>query len=174
MNRLRWQPLTTFILSLIGLGVSTYLTIVHFDTHVGLSCPAGGGIVNCEKVTTSAQSYLFGIPVATLGLAFFVPMAVLCLPVAWHSTVRAVHWVRLALSASGVVMIIHLISAELLTIKAICLWCTSVHVITFILFVIIATSAPIVLARDHGEYEDGSDDEDGSDELEYATDAGDE
>ena len=172
MTRLRWQPLTTLILSVIGLGVATYLTIVHFDTKVTLSRPAGGGIINCEKVTTSAESYLFGIPVAVLGLAFFVPMIVLCLPVAWRSTVRPVHWARLALATTGVAMIIYLISAELLRIKAIRLWCTSVHVITFALFVIIATSAPIVLARDDGWYdeEDGSDDP-SDDEPEYAADA---
>jgi len=28
---------------------------------------------NCEKVTTSPQSEVFGIPVAILGLFFFVP-----------------------------------------------------------------------------------------------------
>ena len=47
-------------------------------------------------------------------------------------------------------MIIYLIIAELFLIKAICLWCTSVHLITFILFVIIVTSSPIVLSPGYG------------------------
>ena len=39
-------------------------------------------------------------------------------------------------------MIIYLISAELFVIKAICLWCSSVHVATLLLFIIIATPRP--------------------------------
>jgi uncharacterized membrane protein len=159
---LRWQPIVTLVLCLFGLGVSTYLTITHFDTHVSLSCPAGGGVINCEKVTTSPQSYVFGIPVATLGLGFFVPMLVLCLPVAWRSRQPWVHWARLALSVTGIGMIIYLISMELFVIKAICLWCSSVHIVTFALFVIIATSTPAALALadapDDG-WADGGDDE---------------
>ena len=86
-----------------------------------------------------------------LGLAFFVPMLLLCLPVAWRSARRWVHLARLVLSITGVGMIIYLISAELFIIKAICLWCSSVHVATLLLFIIIATSAPVVLSPGYGE-----------------------
>ena len=87
---------------------------------------------------------------AVLGLAFFVPMLALCLPAAWRSADRRVHLARLILSITGVGMIIYLIIAELFLIKAICLWCSGVHVVTFILFVIIVTASPIVLAPDYG------------------------
>ena len=149
MHTLRWQPVTTLLLSLAGLGVSIYLTITHFD-KAALSCPAGGGFINCAQVTTSPQSEIFGIPVAMLGLVFFVPMLVLCLPAAWRSTNRVIHWGRLALAVTGVAMIIYLIIAELFIIKAICIWCTTVHVTTLALFIIIATASPIVLAPDYG------------------------
>ena len=108
------------------------------------------GAINCEKVTTSPQSVIFGIPVAVLGLAFFIPMIVLCLPAAWRTANRWVHLARLALSVTGVGMIVYLIIAELFIIKAICLWCSSVHLLTFILFVIIATASPIVLSPGYG------------------------
>ncbi|HEV3266718.1 MAG TPA: vitamin K epoxide reductase family protein [Acidimicrobiales bacterium] len=156
MPTLRWQPIVTMVLSLLGLGVSIYLTITHFDTHIALSCPAGGGLINCEKVTTSPQSYVFGIPVAVLGLAYFVPMLGLSLPWAWRSADRRIHLVRLALVVVGVGMAIYLVIAELLIIKNICLWCTSVHVISFILFVIVVTASPILLSRDDGLETDGS------------------
>jgi uncharacterized membrane protein len=154
MTALRWQPLTTLLLCVAGLGVSTYLTIAHFDTHISLSCPAGGGAIDCEAVTTSPQSHLFGIPVAVLGLAFFLPMIALCLPRAWRSIDRRIHLARLALSVTGVGMILYLISAELFVIKKICLWCSSVHLVTFLLFVVIVTTAPIVLDGDYGRDDD--------------------
>src|SRR5262249_56424983 len=70
-----WFQLTTWVLSIGGLGVSIYLTIAHYNSSVTLACPASS-TSNCEKVTTSAQSMVFGIPVAVLGLAFFVFLAV--------------------------------------------------------------------------------------------------
>ena len=150
MPSLRWQPIVTTLLCLCGLGVATYLTITHFDTHLALACPKTTTF-NCETVTTSAQSHILGIPVAVLGLLYFVPMLVLCLPVAWRSADRRIHLARLVLASIGVGTIIYLIIAELFLIKAICLWCTSVHLITFILFVIVATSSPIVLSPGYGD-----------------------
>jgi len=157
---LRWQPLATLLLSIVGLGIATYLTVTHFD-KVALVC-SDSGAINCTKVTTSPQSEIFGIPVAMLGLAFFVPMIALCLPVAWRSADRRIHLARLALSVTGVGMILYLIIAELFIIKAICLWCSGVHVVTFVLFVIIATTSPTVLAPGYGsddEWYDADDDE---------------
>ncbi len=157
MPRLRWQPIATLLLGVAGLGVSVYLTITHFDTHVALACPKTSTF-NCETVTTSAQSHIAGIPVAVLGLAFFIPMIALCLPAAWRSDDRRIHLARLLLSITGVGMIIYLIIAELFLIKAICLWCSSVHLITFILFVIIVTASPVVLGTQYGlEPADGDD-----------------
>ena len=61
----RWQPIATLLLSLAGLGVSIYLTITHYD-KIALGC-IGRGDHHCEKVTTSPQSVILGIPVAVLG-----------------------------------------------------------------------------------------------------------
>ena len=149
MPTLRWQPILTLILSICGLGVATYLTITHYDTHVALVC-ADNGAINCEKVTTSPQSVVFGIPVAVLGLAFFIPMIGLCLPAAWRTRDRRIHLARLIVSVIGIGTIIYLLIAELFIIKAICLWCSGIHVITFILFVIIVTATPIVLTPGYG------------------------
>jgi uncharacterized membrane protein len=148
VTTLRWQPITTLLLSLFGFGVSIYLTITHFSPHA-LVC-VSNSTFNCEKVTTSPQSEVFGIPVAILGLFYFVPMIALCSPMAWRSTDRRIHLARLALSIVGVGMILYLIIAELFIIKAICLWCSSVHIVTFILFVIIVTASPLVLSPDYG------------------------
>jgi len=48
--------------------------------------------IDCAKVTTSPESKSSGIPVAVLGLPFFVAMVVADLPVAWRSPLP---WVRL-------------------------------------------------------------------------------
>src|SRR5690348_3768980 len=135
-----WFQLTTWILSLGGLGASIYLTIAHFNTSVTLACPATSTI-NCEKVTTSPQSYAFGVPVAVLGLAFYVFLAVVNSPWAWRITWPPLRWARVGAMVAGILFVLYLIYAELFSIGAICLWCTSVHVITFALFVLIMFGA---------------------------------
>jgi uncharacterized membrane protein len=131
-----WLQLTTFLLALAGLGVSIYLTIAHFTDSTLAGCSEKSGLVNCTKVTSSAQSYVFGIPVAVLGLAFFVFAVAIMSPWAWRSTRREVHLARLASVVVGVGFVIYLLYAELFIIGSICLYCTSVHVITFLLFVL--------------------------------------
>jgi uncharacterized membrane protein len=135
-----WLQLTTFVLALAGLGVSVYLTIAHFTEKALFAC-AESGVVNCTKVTTSPQSYVFGIPVAVLGLAFFVAVAALMSPWAWRSPRREVHLIRLASVVAGVGFVLYLLYAELFIIGSICLYCTSVHVITFLLFALTAFAA---------------------------------
>jgi uncharacterized membrane protein len=137
-----WLQLTTFMLALAGLGVSTYLTVAHFTESALLGC-SESGVVNCTKVTTSPQSYVFGIPVAVLGLAFYVAAVALMSPWAWRSSRREVHLIRLVSVMVGVGFVLYLIYAELFIIGSICLYCTSVHVITFLLFALTAFAAAV-------------------------------
>ena len=142
---LRWQPLTTLALSIIGLAGSVYLTFSHFDSHIALVCPDTG---SCNRILTSNTSHFLGIPVPILGLAYFVPMTVLCVPAMWRSRDRRVHLARLILSILGVGMIIYLFIEELFILKALCVWCTVIHLLGFALFVIIATASPSLLANE--------------------------
>jgi uncharacterized membrane protein len=136
-----WMQLATLALALAGLGVSIYLTIAHFTESTLAGCSETSGLVNCTKVTTSAQSYVFGIPVAVLGLAFYVVAVALMSPWAWRSARREIHLIRLASLVAGVGFVLYLLYAELFMIGSICLYCTSVHVITFVLFALTAFAA---------------------------------
>jgi uncharacterized membrane protein len=135
-----WLQIATLVLALAGLGVSIYLTIAHF-TETALAGCSESGLVNCTKVTTSPESYVFGIPVAVLGLAFFVFAVAIMSPWAWQSARREVHLVRMASMVVGIGFVLYLIYAELFIIGSICLYCTSVHAITFVLFVLTAFAA---------------------------------
>jgi uncharacterized membrane protein len=137
-----WLRWTTLVLALAGLGMSTYLTIAHYTTAVTLACP-NSGVVNCQKVTTSAESVVFGIPVAVLGLAFYLFLVAIMSPWAWLSRRREIALARLLSLVVGIGFVIYLIYAELFQIGNICLECTSVHVITFVLFVLTVLAAAI-------------------------------
>jgi uncharacterized membrane protein len=137
-----WLQITTWLVAMAGLGVSIYLTIAHFTESTLAGC-SESGLVNCTKVTTSPQSYVFGIPVAVLGLAFYLFAVAAMSPWAWRSSRREVHIVRLASTVVGIGFVLYLIYAELFIIGSICLYCTSVHVLTFVLFALTAFAAAV-------------------------------
>ena len=150
----RWIVPSTLLASAAGLGVSIYLTIAHYTATVALACPETSTI-NCEKVTTSPESMVFGIPVAVLGLVYFVAMVGLNSPMAWRSEAPVVRWVRLLTAVVGVGFVGWLVYAELFKVDAICLWCTSVHVINFILFCLIAIGTAATSAGGREAVADG-------------------
>ena len=135
-----WLQVATFVLAMAGLGVSIYLTIAHFTESALAGC-SESGLVNCTKVTTSPQSYVFGIPVAVLGLAFYLFAVAIMSPWAWQAARREIHLLRIASLVVGIGFVLYLIYAELFIIGSICLYCTSVHAITFVLFVLTVIAA---------------------------------
>lgn len=126
------------VASIAGLGVATYLTLAHYSTSIPLSCP-NTGTIDCQAVTTSAESVVFGIPVAVLGLPFFLTMLALSLPAVWRSANRFVAPARLGAAIVGIGFVSYLLYAELYEIGKICLWCTTVHALTFVIFAAVVT-----------------------------------
>ena len=167
-----WLQWTTFVLAIAGLGVSAYLTAEHFQGGQVLGC-AENSAINCTKVTTSSQSWVWviphhwAIPVSVLGLAFFLfAMVPLMSPAAWRATDHIsipsalvlgrqrlrrsipvpptlIPRLRLGSLALGIVFVLYLVYAELFWIKSICLYCTSVHIITFLLLAFTAIAAAL-------------------------------
>ncbi len=131
-----WLVPTTLVLNLVGLGTSAYLTYEHFTGSTTLACPEND-VVSCARVTESSWSSLLGVPVAPLGLLFFVATLALCLPSVLRRSSALLDRVRLALSGVGLVLALYLVWAELFQIHAICLWCTVVHVVAFLLFAVL-------------------------------------
>jgi len=154
-----WLQLLSTALAVLGLVISAYETWAHYHGSRLAGCPTGGGgTFNCTAVITSPQSMVFGvIPVAVLGLLFYVAAVPLFSPWAWRIQPhrvrllrwtlriepRAVHLVRLASVVVGMGFVLYLIYAELYQIGDICEYCTGVHIVTFLLFVITVLSAAI-------------------------------
>jgi uncharacterized membrane protein len=140
-----WLQLVTFVLAILGLAISAYETYAHFNGSHLAGCPTGGsGTFNCTAVITSPQSMVFGvIPVAVLGLAFYVAAVPLFSPWAWRLQWRALNMLRLLSTVIGVGFVVYLIYAELYQIRDICEYCTGVHIVTFLLFCITVFSAAI-------------------------------
>ena len=124
------------VLNVIGLGLAIYLTVEHYSTTPSFACPVTGAI-DCLKVTTSTYSNFHGIPVAPAGLLYFVVSIPLHLPALWRSLNAWVARARWAWVLIGMASVFWLVNAEL-ELRAICLYCTGVHIVTFFLLVVTA------------------------------------
>lgn len=142
---LGWLEFTTLVLSVLGLADSAYQTYTHYSGSGLLGCSTRTDA--CVVVQHSAESYVFGIPVAVLGVAFYVFMVVICSPWAWHSTWPVIRRVRLASVAIGICFVLYLIYAEVIELGRICPYCTSVHIITFLLFSLIVFQTAVGSTR---------------------------
>ncbi len=135
-----WVEPSAFTLSLIGVGLSTYMTVAHFTEATILAC-SGSGELSCTAVTTSAQSRMLGVPVALLGLGYFVVMSVLLSPPLWRRGARWLVISRTVLAAAGMVFVFWLIAAELLIIGHVCLWCSGIHVVMIALVLVLTRAS---------------------------------
>lgn len=138
------------LLSVTGLLIAGYLTLLHYDSNVPLVC-SGGAFVNCEQVLTSSSAFVAGIPVAVLGVVWFVVEVVLALLSARASNGREPAWLRAAGFAwvlTGTASVLWLVYQEFGVIGKICAWCTAVHVIILALLVVQVQSDPLRAAPD--------------------------
>jgi uncharacterized membrane protein len=101
-------------LAVIGLGISAYLTYVHY-AEIQPFCT---GISNCERVQTSDWSLIAGVPVALAGLIGYVAiLATLRVPGERGRLATALA------AFSGFGYSAYLTWVELFQIDAICQWC---------------------------------------------------
>jgi uncharacterized membrane protein len=118
--------MTMIALTVVGLGVATYLTVIHYAGINPLCGRNGGG---CEIVQTSEYSKLVGVPVALIGLIGYVAiLASLLAPE--NETTR---FATVAFTVVGFGFSAYLTYRELFSIHHICEYCVSSAVIVTIL-----------------------------------------
>jgi uncharacterized membrane protein len=154
-----WLQLISLVLAILGLAISAYETYAHFNgSHLAGCAAKAGGTFDCTAVITSPQSMVFGvIPVAILGVVFYVFALVIFSPWAWrledlgvrltgrtwHIRRRDVSLVRLGSMIVGMGFAVYLIYAEIVQIGQACEYCSAVHLVTFLLFCITVFSVAL-------------------------------
>jgi uncharacterized membrane protein len=121
-----WAVLT--ILAVAGLVTSAYLTYSHYADDPTVCA----GIGSCEFVQTSKYSEIAGVPVALMGLAYFIAMICLC-GVRLLRGEAVDSWVRpvvFTLTLGSSFFVAYLTYVELFVIDAICVWCVATASIT--------------------------------------------
>ena len=120
------------MLALVGVFVSTYLTLFKLGYIGTLKCAVG----SCETVNTSRWATFLGLPVAAWGLGFYVAALILAMLSIQerYADARVFSVALVALTGWGVLFSGWLTYLELFVINAICIWCVTSACIVAVMF----------------------------------------
>ena len=125
------------LLSLVGAGIAIYLTTVHY-AHVPLVCSTQG-FVDCAAVLSSSYSVVPGtsIPITIPGLLWCLVSAALAIIALRAASVpHNILIVQFAWALVGLLTALYLVFVEIVRLHTICAWCTALHVLILIMFLI--------------------------------------
>jgi uncharacterized membrane protein len=140
VRRINWWSVSDWgwrlaaLFTLVGLGVSTYLSVVE-AMGTGPSCGVGGG---CQTVAASVYSRLMGIPVAYIGVAGYSAMLIGVLAaIGIQPAPVRLQIIVLAAAAAGFLFSVYLTAVQAFFIGAFCVYCiTSALAMTGILLAV--------------------------------------
>lgn len=125
------------VCALLGLLVSVYLLLYKLGALGSLICAGSGG---CERVQLSRWSVMLGVPVAAYGVAGYLLLlviAVVGLQPGQLANPRPTRWLA-GLSALGVLYSVYLLAIELVSVHAVCIWCSVSGVLILVIFAVSA------------------------------------
>jgi uncharacterized membrane protein len=137
-----WLQIITLVIAIVGLADSSYITVQE-ETGGTLAGCSAKGFVDCSAVLHSPESVILGIPVAALGIVFFAFMIAIMSPWAWRSARREIWLLRVVSLVVGMGFVIYLLYAELFEVGNLCAYCTSIHILTFLLFALTMIGAAV-------------------------------
>ena len=119
------------LLSLAGLGLATYLSVVHLS-GADLACGVSGG---CGAVTTSEYSRFLGMPVALLGVGGYAALLLGSLAALGLAQPPAIlRWALAGIAIAGFAFSAYLTGTQAFLIGSYCVYClTSASLMTAIM-----------------------------------------
>jgi uncharacterized membrane protein len=137
------------LVALAGVFVALYLSLYKLGYIGTLACSVG----SCETVQTSRWATLFGVPVAVLGVLFYV--AILAAALAGLSAAlvdsKRLSVLLVVMTGAGVLFSLWLTWLELFVIHAICVYCvTSALIVTLLLVISLLDLREVLALEDDG------------------------
>ena len=138
----RARLIAVLVLSLVGAGISWTLLQQHHGEAWGsaaIAAVCGAGESGCDVVNRSSWSSLGGVPVAAIGMVFYLSLAALSL-LAWLSSrataAAAVKWALLLVGAAIFVDGL-LLAVQVVSLKAFCKACLATYAVNIVIFLVL-------------------------------------
>ena len=131
------------VLALVGLGISAYLSILHYQTSPDeiMTVPfcEAGAVIDCKSVLNSAYAKLFGFPVALWAAVSYAGVLALTFLSQATLLIMACMWMF--------VFALYMASISFLKLQSVCLFCTGLYLVNIGLLV-----GAIILARTRDDF----------------------
>ncbi len=118
--------------SVFGIGITSFLTYHHYS---GSNICTISERFSCDVVNKSVYSELFGVPVAAMGLSYFVFVIA---SLALLKNNKKVLLYILLVSLPVIAYSLYLTSVELFVLNTICVFCESTKVLIFFIIILSA------------------------------------
>lgn len=145
--RISWAKLLLLVaMSVFGLWASSMVMIIYDALRQPLpfcrlpTSPGAGVVLNCDAVLDSKYSQVFGVPLELFAIAYFILNLLLVYFIAF-GTVRLYRTslkILFVWRFLGIAIVPYLVFVELFLIKAVCVYCTIMHVAIIADFIIIS------------------------------------
>ena len=133
--------ISVLVLAVAGMAVAGYLTSVHYAS-VPLEC-SSSGVVNCEQVLHSHYAEVLGIPWSVGGIAWFAVSALLAIVgLRVSPEPESLQPAQVVWSLFGLGVVFYLIGVELLSVKHVCIWCSSMHLLILLTLILVLFRHP--------------------------------
>lgn len=126
----KWLIFSFIAVSFIGFIDSSYLTVSHYS-GIGVNCTLTEG---CGEVTTSEYSKVFGIPLALIGMLYYLTMLIGALLYFDTKNEKIIEVLRIFVWG-GLLGSIYFVYLQLVVIQAICEYCMLSAVTSTLLFI---------------------------------------
>jgi uncharacterized membrane protein len=128
--------LVVLIAAAAGVGVSIYLTAVHF-AGIPLACPTNAAF-NCEQVLSSSYAVVAGsaVPTSAAGILWFAVSALLAGAMLLRHPTPVWSRLQMVWSTLGLLTVLFLVYLEIVRLGAVCVWCTVAHTLVLVIFLV--------------------------------------
>ncbi|MFZ4403389.1 MAG: DsbA family protein [Pseudobdellovibrionaceae bacterium] len=138
MNK-KWNSIA-LVSCLLTVGVHIYLSLHYYQLKFGfLSGPSVcniSSLINCDSVTASPYSAIFGIPVALFGLVTHLILFLFLLVSRWNLVEQAQWLKKSLLGLAGFILLASIVmgSLSILKVGQICIFCVAAYILSLLTF----------------------------------------
>lgn len=130
------------MLAVVGILVATYLVTLQWQLSNSIYCPIG----DCVLVNQSSYAYVFGVPVAVIGLIGYIVLLLLTMRWQAQPDNRQAGLLVALVATPGWLFSAYLTWAEFFAIEAVCFWC----LISFAIITAMTAWAWLIVRRQSG------------------------
>ncbi len=129
----KWFLVLGLLIGILGMFDASFLTYEYY--HPSDVCPLHGGIINCGKVGSSQYAAIWHVPVAVLGLVYYLCLSLIFSYLLYKKNLAEVLVLLLVLATVAVLFSLWLLYVQIALIGFLCSYCLGSLLLSIIMLI---------------------------------------